>query len=203
MTQTDGSRMRIVVDGDFSALEAQFAELKKLSSRFSTSLSQAFVDATAKGNGLGATLRTLALRLSEITLKSVFSPLTSQLGSELAEFVGGQSGVGSLLGFAKGGAFAGSAAVPVPFADGGVIASPVAFPLSGGRTGLAGEAGAEAILPLARGPDGSLGVRTAGEAQPIAITFNVTTQDAESFRRSETQLAAMLARAVAQGQRNL
>jgi hypothetical protein len=35
------------------------------------------------------------------------------------------------------------------------------------------------------------------------VTFNVTAQDAESFRRSETQIAAMLARAVSLGQRNL
>ena len=35
------------------------------------------------------------------------------------------------------------------------------------------------------------------------VTFNVTTPDAESFRRSETQVAAMLTRAVGLGQRNL
>jgi hypothetical protein len=35
------------------------------------------------------------------------------------------------------------------------------------------------------------------------VTVNIATPDADSFRRSETQLAALLARAVAQGQRNL
>jgi len=35
------------------------------------------------------------------------------------------------------------------------------------------------------------------------IVFNVTTPNAESFYSSQTQIAAMLARAVAQGQRNL
>jgi phage-related minor tail protein len=83
-----------------------------------------------------------------------------------------------------------------------VIASPIAFPLGGGRVGIAGERGAEAILPLARGADGRLGVRAEGSAG-ISVTFNVSTPDADSFRRSETQIAAMLARAVAQGQRNL
>ena len=92
--------------------------------------------------------------------------------------------------------------MPVPFADGGIIASPITFPLAGNRVGIAGERGAEAILPLARGPDGRLGVR-AGGSGGINVTFNVTTPDADSFRRSETQLAALLARAVAQGQRNL
>jgi hypothetical protein len=37
----------------------------------------------------------------------------------------------------------------------------------------------------------------------VNITFNVSSPDVESFQRSETQLAALLARAVAQGQRNL
>jgi phage-related minor tail protein len=90
----------------------------------------------------------------------------------------------------------------VPFAGGGVIASPIAFPLAGGRIGIAGERGAEAILPLSRGADGRLGVKAEGSGG-ITVTFNVTTPDAESFRRSETQIAALLARAVAQGQRNL
>jgi phage-related minor tail protein len=92
--------------------------------------------------------------------------------------------------------------MPVPFAQGGVIASPISFPLAGNRIGIAGERGAEAILPLARGADGSLGVRASG-APAINVTFNVATPDVESFQRSETQIAALLARAVAQGQRNL
>ena len=33
----------------------------------------------------------------------------------------------------------------------------------------------------------------------ISVTSNVTTPDAESFRRSETQIAAMIARAVTLG----
>jgi hypothetical protein len=43
----------------------------------------------------------------------------------------------------------------------------------------------------------------AGGSAGLHVTFNVTTPDAESFRRSETQVAALLARAVALGQRNL
>ena len=38
-----------------------------------------------------------------------------------------------------------------PFAAGGVIGTPTYFPLTQGGVGLAGEAGPEAILPLARG----------------------------------------------------
>ncbi len=87
----------------------------------------------------------------------------------------------------------------MPFASGGIIPSPIAFPLAGGRIGLAGERGAEAIMPLSRGADGRLGVAVRGGGG-VNVTFNVTTPDAESFRRSETQVAAMLARAVSLGQ---
>jgi len=102
--------------------------------------------------------------------------------------------------FAKGGVI--QQGTPVPFASGGVIASPISFPLAGGATGLAGERGPEAIMPLTRGPDGRLGVAAAGGGgQPI--TINISTPDAASFNRSQTQIAAMIARAAAAGQRNL
>ena len=35
------------------------------------------------------------------------------------------------------------------------------------------------------------------------VTFNVTSPDAASFRRAEAEVSAMLARAVARGQRGL
>ncbi len=41
------------------------------------------------------------------------------------------------------------------------------FPNAGGGIGLMGEAGAEAILPLKRGPDGALGVASQGGGQPV------------------------------------
>jgi phage-related minor tail protein len=65
-----------------------------------------------------------------------------------------------------------------------------------------GERGAEAVMPLARGPDGRLGVRGGG-ARPVSVTVNIATPDADSFRRSEAQVAATLARAVARGRRGL
>ena len=98
--------------------------------------------------------------------------------------------------------FAGGNNAGVPFARGRVVRSPIAFPLAGGQVGIAGERGAEAILPLSRGPDGRLGVAAQGGGG-VNVVFNVTTPDADSFQRSESQVAAMLARAVALGQRNL
>jgi lambda family phage tail tape measure protein len=90
----------------------------------------------------------------------------------------------------------------VPFAEGGVVSRPSYFPM-GRDIGLMGEAGAEAILPLRRGADGSLGVAASGGAAPVNVVFNVTTSDAASFRKSEAQITGMLARAVSRGARTL
>jgi phage-related minor tail protein len=185
--------LTVTIDADTRPLEAQLAQVSRAGARFSSAISQSFVDLALKGRSFGDVLRSLALRLSELALKAAFKPITDAIGGSLAGLVTGAA-------FARGGIV--RQGLPVPFAGGGVIASPLAFPLAGNRIGLAGERGPEAILPLARGPDGSLGVR-ADAGSRIAVTFNVSTPDAESFRRSETQLAALLARAVAQGQRNL
>jgi hypothetical protein len=46
----------------------------------------------------------------------------------------------------------------LPFKNGGIYDSPHIFPLANGGTGMMGEAGPEAIMPLKRGADGKLGV---------------------------------------------
>jgi phage-related minor tail protein len=186
-------KLTLTIDADTKPLQAQLNEVAKAGNRFSSALGQSFSDLALRGKSFGDVLRSLALRLADIALKAAFKPLTDAIGGSLARLVTGAA-------FAHGGVV--HRGMPVPFAQGGVIASPVTFPLAGGRIGLAGERGPEAILPLARGPDGRLGVR-ADSGGGMHITFNVTTPDADSFRRSETQLAAMLARAVASGQRNL
>lgn len=95
------------------------------------------------------------------------------------------TGIMSLFGFAKGGVFDGGNVMA--FANGTVIGGPTFFPMSGGKTGLMGEKGPEAIMPLRRGPDGKLGVSmTGGGGNTSNITVNVapTTE-----RRSAMQIA--------------
>ena len=88
----------------------------------------------------------------------------------------------------------------MPFASGGVVSGPVRFPMRGG-TGLMGEAGPEAIMPLSRGSDGRLGVRTEGGGRPVQVVMNISTPDVDGFRRSGTQVAAQMSRALGRGQR--
>jgi phage-related minor tail protein len=188
--------MTVAVHADTTQFQQQIADASRLGRQFGNQLVTAFDGIAIKGKSVGDVLRSLALNLSQLVLKSALRPLTNGLGSALAGLLGGGG-----TAFAKGGVI--QQRMPVPFASGGVISSPVMFPLAGGRTGLAGERGAEAIMPLARGPDGRLGVAASGAGAGVNVTFNVTTPDAESFRRSEAQVAAMVARAVALGQRNL
>jgi phage-related minor tail protein len=186
--------LSVRVGADTSDARQKLKELERLGDAFGKSISGAFEDAVFSGDSFGETLRSLAFDLSRLALRGALQPLTGAVGDMFAGALGG------LTPFAKGGIVGGP--MPQPFAHGGVIASPVTFPLGGGRTGLAGEAGPEAIVPLARGADGRLGVRSQGGGA-VTITLNVSTPDAESFRRSESQIAAMLSRAVSRGQRNL
>lgn len=64
----------------------------------------------------------------------------------------------------------------IPFAYGGVVGGPTAFPMRGGRAGLMGEAGPEAIMPLKRGADGRLGVSTSGSPVTVVINNNTTSK---------------------------
>lgn len=184
----------VAVDADTSALSAELRRAAGLGRQFSNTLVGAFDSIAIKGRNVGDVLRTLALRLSDIVLKAALRPLEQGFGNLLSGLMSGG------IGFAKGGVV--QQGLPVPFAAGGVIQSPIAFPLAGGRMGIAGERGAEAIMPLSRGPDGRLGIAARG-GSGTSVTFNVVAQDAQSFLRSETQVAAMLARAVSFGQRNL
>jgi hypothetical protein len=72
---------------------------------------------------------------------------------------------------ANGAAFSGGNVIP--FASGGVVGSPTYFGMSGGQTGLMGEAGPEAIMPLKRGPDGKLGVATTSNSQSVTVVQNI------------------------------
>lgn len=72
------------------------------------------------------------------------------------------------------------------FATGGVVGSPTLFPMAGGKTGLMGEAGPEAIMPLKRGPDGKLGVASSGGGNiTVNNVINVTGTGDAAYVRSE------------------
>lgn len=187
---------QISVSADTSALRTELQRTELVGRQFSRSLISAFEGIAVQGRSLGDVVRNLGLSLSRMVLSAAMKPLDKAVNTMLGNLLSG----GTSLGFAKGGVLHNG--TPIPFARGGVIASPVAFPLSGGRTGLAGERGPEAVMPLTRTADGRLGVATSGNSASN-ITINIATPDVESFARSETQIAALVARALGRAERNL
>lgn len=98
------------------------------------------------------------------------------------------SAVGNFFGNTLGNLFANGASFRhgrvVPFATGGVVGSPITFPMSGNRTGLMGERGAEAIMPLKRTPSGQLGVQ-AQVQQPNINIYNQSGANIETVQRPD------------------
>ena len=171
-------------------------EMAGLSRSLGTGLRRAFDGVIFDGMRLSDAMRGLGRSISDAIYSAAMRPVQSALGGALSSVISGV--MGSVLPFANGGSF--SQGRVMPFAQGGIVSSPVTFPMRGG-TGLMGEAGPEAILPLARGADGKLGVRGAG-GRATNVVINVTTPDVAGFARSQSQIAAQMQRLLAQGQRN-
>lgn len=172
-------------------------EVSKLDSGISRGLKKAIDGLVFDGDTLADALKGLGESMLNAAYNAAISPVTSHVGSVLG--TGLEGVIQSLMPFEKGGAFAQGKVMP--FANGGVVSSPTYFPMRGG-TGLMGEAGAEAIMPLARGADGKLGVQAQGGSRPVNITMNITTPDVQGFQRSQSQVAAQLSRALGRGSRN-
>ena len=171
-------------------------EVNTLSTGISGGLRKAFDGLGFDGMKLNDALKTVAKTIVDTVYSIAMKPVTGALGGLLAQGVAGIMGAG--MPFANGGAF--SQGKVMPFAKGGIIGGPTTFPMRGGR-GLMGEAGPEAIMPLTRGPDGRLGVQSAG-GRAVNVVMNITTPDVQGFQRSQTQVAAQVTRALARGQRN-
>lgn len=160
--------------------------------RVATTLSKGFGAAIVSGKNFNETLTLIGQSLARLALQESVKMATQSLTNQFA----------GLFANALGDTASGAPHI-TRNADGGIIASPTYF-ASGGAIGLMGERGAEAIMPLARGADGRLGViAQSGNTRPGAVTVNITATDVDSFRRSEAQVTAALARAVARGQRFL
>jgi phage-related minor tail protein len=164
-----------------SRLRAEFTELTRVSASFGRTITSAFAGAIIGGRKLSDVLRSLVASLSRQTLSAALRPLGNAIGGQLANLL--------------------SPGRIVPFAAGGIVRSPTLFGMGGGL-GLMGERGAEAILPLARGPDGRLGVQSEGGGG-VTVNVHISTPDIAGFERSRSQVSSLLARAVQRGQRNL
>jgi hypothetical protein len=178
------------------ALAATGKDAQSLERGLSKGLRRAFDGVVFDGMKLSDALETVARSMIQTSYSAAIKPVTGQIGGLFADGI--TSLVKSILPFADGASF--SQGRVMPFANGGVVSGPTMFPMRGG-TGLMGEAGPEAIMPLTRGTDGKLGVRSAGGGS-ATVVMNITTPDVQGFQRSKGQIAAQMSRALGRGARN-
>tara|TARA_R110000787_G_scaffold118209_4_gene229010 strand:+ start:4148 stop:4807 length:660 start_codon:yes stop_codon:yes gene_type:complete len=179
-----------------SALAATGKDINTLEKGLSRGLRRAFEGVAFDGKNLSDALTTVARSLANTTFNAAIKPVSDQFGGLVSQGVGAL--VQGILPFANGAAF--SQGKVMPFAQGGIVSTATGFGMRGGM-GLMGEAGPEAIMPLARGPDGKLGVRSGGGGA-TTVVMNISTPDVKEFQRSQSQIAAQMSRALSNGNRN-
>ncbi|MGV6839074.1 MAG: phage tail tape measure protein [Planktomarina sp.] len=173
-------------------------DISTLEKGLSRGLRSAIDGVVLDGKTLGDGLRSLSQSMINAAYNAALKPVTAHFGGLMAQGVNGL--MNAVMPFAAGGVM--SQGRVTAFAKGGVVGGPMTFPMRGG-TGLMGEAGPEAIMPLTRGPDGRLGVAANGRGGGVHVTMNITTPDAASFQRSQSQIAASMQRALGRGGRNV
>lgn len=159
-------------DGNREVAQAA-GQMEVASVRALAAISRSFAHTAGTADSLSDGLRQIGIQIAELAAQGLFGQ--GPAGGFFNSLFGVQDG--GILGlFARGGVLQGGVR---KYAAGGVVSRPTVFPMAKG-VGLMGEAGPEAILPLARGRGGMLGVRAtggSGGAQPINIgptTINIT-----------------------------
>ena len=184
---------------DLYKLEKEALELIKtnqqsIADTLKNSMSDAFMSMVEGTKSFKDAMKDMA----RAVIKQLFDVLVVQkLVGSFDSKSGQKSGiVGSIMGafgFANGGAFQGGSQIQA-FANGGVVGGPTMFPMNGGKTGLMGEAGPEAIMPLKRGANGKLGVEASGGgAATVSQNFYFTANGDESVKRIIQQEAPRIA----------
>ena len=181
---------------------AQYNEITKRTEEVSSDLYDDMENAMMGwASGFSGTLNDM-LWGAEVTFKSIFESFAKMITQMLIQkhlidnmFSGGGGGggwFGAALGFlgSLGGGASGNGTGPITnVAQGGIFPSginaysnqivdrPTQFAFARG-SGLMGEAGPEAVMPLTRTPSGDLGVKTEGTGAPTII---IVANDAKSF----------------------
>jgi len=126
------------------------------------------------------------------TLQESLTGILRSLARVFLQF-GTKTLIGGLFPSANGNVFAQNKIVP--FAYGGVVNKPTLFPMANG-TGLMGEAGPEAIMPLRRGADGRLGVEASGGGTSVVVNVNAQGTSVQGDEGKGRQLGSAISAAV-------
>jgi lambda family phage tail tape measure protein len=179
------SGMAAMIDGTKSAQEV-FAE-------FLNTIANALMQTAAK-----MIAQYIAIGIARM-FAGMGGSVPTDAGGWATSFATPQPGIGTGFNFDAGAMTGG---MPWSFggamAKGGIVNSPTLFPFAKG-TGLMGEAGSEAIMPLQRGADGKLGVlASGGGGGDVNVVVNVDAKGSsvEGDEQGANQLGRVISAAV-------
>src|SRR3954463_16252162 len=112
------------ISGKFEGVQERTRDLTSGSNAFARAITSAFAQGATGAKSFDSVLKSLALRLSSLSLNLALKPVTSGLTNGLTNLFSGLT--------APAGGAANEGPVQ-PFAKGGVIAAPSFFPLGSGR----------------------------------------------------------------------
>lgn len=175
------------VDAVNKSLEDNGIKVEDVSKKISSSLSSGLVNALRNGGNafeMFSNLATTALQkiLDKLLEMAVVTPI-------LNAFTGGSGGtifgaITKLFASKDGNVFENGNVIP--FAKGGVVSKPTVFPMANGGTGLMGEAGAEAVMPLRRMNNGKLGVEADNSGNAVQVNiYNQSNSEIETRKRND------------------
>jgi lambda family phage tail tape measure protein len=165
-------------------------------------------------DGVSGLADNFATALRQMAAQYLSSQLFDYLKSGFGSASGGSSSgsgvdwggvfskVGSLFSAAAKDGYAFQGGNIIPFASGGIVGRATPFGMSGGRRGVMGEAGPEAIMPLRRDSQGRLGI--AGGGQAVTIVQNMhfgNNADGNTVRKAAGQGAREAMSAISGTQR--
>lgn len=163
---------------------------KNVSDSIKSNLSSALLTPLQQGESAFQRLATIGLNAVQLVGQAIIKNLLEQITLEktlnairaAGKFVKSFFG----FGFENGAAF--QSGKVVPFARGGVVNQPTLFPMANGGTGLMGEAGAEAVMPLRRMSNGRLGVEADASNNQVVNIYNYSNAQVETRKRDDNTM---------------
>lgn len=182
------------------SLEDNGIKIEGVAKNISSTISSGLINALRTGGSafdVFSNLATTALQkiLDKLIEISIITPLINALTGGTGGGIGSIfSGFLKLFANANGNVFQNGNVVP--FANGGVVNKPTIFPMANGGTGLMGEAGAEAVMPLRRMSNGRLGVESESNGQKgqVVNIYNYSGANVETRKRDDNTVDVFIRR---------
>ena len=184
------------LDNVNNALKDSGINVEQVSKSISSSLSSGLISALRSGGNAFDAFSNLAVSalqkvLDKILEMAIIEPILNSFTGGIGGSLFG--GLFKFFGSADGNVFKNGNVVP--FARGGVVNKPTIFPMANGGTGVMGEAGAEAVMPLRRMPNGRLGVEADNKNNGTVVNiYNQSQSQIETHKRDNGSMDIIVKR---------